>query len=173
MSDMAKNAKQRGSVIIDSPKVIVTLLAIVFLSYIAWRRISSPTPIDDYTGLIILVIIDALFIVRFLVISKGFVIDVEKDELTFPGGGIEADSWTSYFNPMYWLQGLQRHKINLSEVREIQSYMDIDGGRNKNKLEINGDFGAVSFRFWSKGKRDQLYSAIVNINEMGDPIVYR
>lgn len=187
MSDMAKNANSRGSVIIDAPKVFVTLLAIVFLSYVVWRMISSPAPVSNSLSFWFCTILDILFLIRFFVISKGFVIDIENDTLTFPGGGIEADSWTSYFNPTYLLQRFQRHKVNLSEIREIQIYTDVvddalatmlDENRRrhkkkKNMLEINGNFGSVSFDFWSKGKRNQLYSAIVNINEMGDPMVYR
>ena len=44
---------------------------------------------------------------------------------------------------------------------------------NKKKryhLDIDGDFGAVSFCFMSKGKRDQLYSALVVANRMGSPV---
>lgn len=34
-------------------------------------------------------------------------------------------------------------------------------------------FGAISFSFRSKGKRDELYLALVQINDMGTPILNR
>ena len=37
-------------------------------------------------------------------------------------------------------------------------------------IDIDGDFGAVRFCFMSKGKRDQLYSALVVANHMGRPV---
>jgi len=107
----------------------------------------------------------------FFVNTKGYVMDVENDTLTFPGGGIAADSFFSYFNPVYWLQRFRRHQIPLSAIREVEAYQDTSS--KTDKLDISGDFGAVSFNFFSKGKRDQLYSAIVQINEMGSPMLRR
>ena len=109
----------------------------------------------------------------------GYVIDVENDTLRFPGGGIEAESWLSYFNPMHWLQGFWRHKRRLSEIRHVQIYQEVNTSVNsqgrlvthkKDVLEIDGDFGAIQFNFKSKSKRDRLYSAIVQLNEMGTPV---
>jgi cation transport ATPase len=130
----------------------------------------------------ILAIIGLLFFQVFRVNAKGYVIDVENDTLEFPGGGIEAESWLSYFNPMFWLQGLTRHQRTLSQIRHIQAYTETNRSvgssgnvitRKSNIVEIDGDFGAVRFSFWSKGKMGQFYSAIVQLNEMGFPIANR
>lgn len=128
------------------------------------------------------IFLSAWLFVRFVVNAPGYVIDIENDTLKFPGGGIAAASFFSYFNPMYWLQGLWRHKIPLSQIRQVETYrettssIDKEGKLRTSKkdiLDINGDFGAVQFSFVSKGKRDQLYSAIVQINEMGSPVLRR
>jgi len=42
---------------------------------------------------------------KFGVNKNGYIIDVENDILEFPGGGIEAESWLSYFSPVFLMQG--------------------------------------------------------------------
>jgi hypothetical protein len=133
-------------------------------------------------GLILWIPVCLILFWRFIVNAKGYVVDAENDILEFPGGGIEAESWISYFSPMYWLQGFKRHHIPLSGIRHIETSRETktsvdskgrEHTRKKDILEIDGDFGAVRFNFSSKGKRDQLYSTIVQINQMGDPILRR
>jgi len=137
----------------------------------------------------------ALLLIRFIVNFKGYVIDAENDLLIFPGGGIEADSFLTYFNPMHWLQGFMRHNIQLSEINQIQTrqhtrkvktYQDArtdgikgnhsdlrTGEKTSHYLELDGDFGAIKFTFSSRGKMNQLYSKIIQLNEMGTPVLNR
>ena len=197
MSQISKDAPRRSITIVDSPKVIRTISgAISFLTiafvvgYLIIANISTtkePFLLAIGGAVCILFILFAvMFGATFMVEKEGYVIDVENGTLTFPGGGIEAESWLSYFSSAYLFQYYKRHQIRLSEIREIESYIedtsdeytDSQGRkrtrtRTTNKLDMCGHFGAISFNFASKGKMDQLYSAIVQLNKMGNPIILR
>lgn len=95
-----------------------------------------------------------------------YVIDAENGMLEFPGGGIKVQNWTSHFNPLYLFQEFMRHKIALAEIREIHPPLNMrqtvyGNGRSRasvpSRIELNGDFGAVSLSFRSKEKRDEPY----------------
>ena len=112
----------------------------------------------------------------FRVNAKGYVIDAENGMLEFPGGGIKVQNWTSHFNPLYLFQEFMRHKIALAEIREIHPPLNMrqtvyGNGRSRasvpSRIELNGDFGAVSLSFRSKEKRDELYLALVRIHHIG------
>ena len=69
-----------------------------------------------------------------------------------------------------------RHKIALAEIREIHPPLNMrqtvyGNGRSHasvpSRIELNGDFGAVSLSFRSKEKRDELYLALVRIHHIG------
>ena len=105
-----------------------------------------------------------------------YVIDAENGMLEFPGGGIKVQNWTSHFNPLYLFQEFMRHKIALTEIREIHPPLNMrqtvyGNGRSRasvpSRIELNGDFGAVSLSFRSKEKRDELYLALVRIHHIG------
>ena len=88
-----------------------------------------------------------------------YVIDAENGMLEFPGGGIKVQNWTSHFNPLYLFQEFMRHKIALAEIREIHPPLNMrqtvyGNGRASvpSRIELNGDFGAVSLSFRIKGK---------------------
>ena len=186
MADMAQDNFSGNCTVVDSPTVILqfvwTLLFFGvggFLMYTAGAEESAALKKFCAYLLFALGVLEAIV---FAVNAKGYVVDVEGDTLEFPGGGIEAQSWTTYFNPLHWFQGFMRHSVPLSEVREVEAYVDKkqkvdDKGRvsttTRHILDINGEFGAISFSFRSKGKRDELYSALVQINDMGTPVLNR
>ena len=131
---------------------------------------------------IILLLISLIAFIRMIINAKGIVINVPDNKLTFPGGGIDANSWFDYLKPSFIFQYFERKSIPLDEIRYIQEftntthYTDSKGRRRAKKhkmLEISGNFGAVTFEFYSKGKMDQLYSAIINLNKMGIPVSRR
>jgi len=182
MSEVSRSATTGSSTIVDAPKVIGILFFVIIC-----LGVGCICLVDGYTiAGFVFIGFAALGIIGFIVNAKGYVIDVENDTFTFPGGGIEAESWLSYFNPMYWLQGLKRHSVPLSQIRHIIAYQDTNtsvstdsrGNVRTRKttekiVEIDGDFGAIKFSFSSKGKMGQLYAAIVQINEMGSPMLRR
>lgn len=194
MTQISKDAPARSSAIVDSPKVMIYLLAAVgsplLACLLAYIVIVAPPGDKNVSIQVFLACLAVLFgivsVMSFNVNRKGYVINVESDIFEFPGGGIVADSWLSYFTPAFIFQEFKRHQIPLSAIREIQAYQDTSikeekdfrGRRRlrtteKAKLDLSGDFGAISFTLWSKGKRDQLHSAIVSINKMGDPMLRR
>lgn len=104
-----------------------------------------------------------------------YVIDAENGMLEFPGGGIKVQNWTSHFNPLYLFQEFMRHKIALAEIREIHPPLNMrqtvyGNGRSRasvpSRIELNGDFSAVSLSFRSKEKRDELYLALVRVHHI-------
>jgi len=191
MSDVSRNMASHSCTVVDAPKVFgILVLTVLFLAIgVYLLLVLEVKPADDTARRFWGYLFMAFFIlsaIKFKVESKGYVIDVENNIFEFPGGGIAADSFLSYFNPIFWLQGFQRHQRPLSEIRQAEAYQETSKreytdsqGRRRvrtiklDKLDISGDFGAISFYFASKGKRDQLYSAIIQLNEMGSPVLRR
>ena len=112
--------------------------------------------------------------------KQGIIIDLNNDVLEFPGGGIAANDISDYFKSKFLLQLFKRSSVNISSIREISRDNKVTTRRDKDgKLHVstsyifsfNGDFGAVDLRFFSEGKRDELYSILREINEMGIPVV--
>lgn len=193
MTQISRDAPVGSSIIVDSPRVFGRLVWTVMLlcggAWLLWKSRTAPDP--GTAGLLVIcgcaaLLLFVLSVIKFRVISKGYIIDVENNVFEFPGGGIAADSWLSYFTPSYLLQGYKRHRIPLSAIREIQAYRDTSTStytdsqgvrrtrtHKADMLDISGDFGAARFHFASKGKRDQLHSAIVSLNKMGDPMLRR
>lgn len=120
-----------------------------------------------------------LLIQRIRIELKGYVVDPENDEFSFPGGLISANSVSDYFKPKFLTQALRRFTIPLSEIQSlsaptIQTTKVSEKGfvsqRNAHYVEIQGSFGAAKFRFFSQGKRDQLFAALRQANQMGMPV---
>jgi len=161
---VSKNLNAGNSVIIDSPAVMSYLFGIFgsFIPALFFHQIHHPWA---FFVTIISAIASIYCLLRFLVVRHGYVIDLENNMLEFPGGGFEAHTWTDYFTVGYWLQGIVRMHIPLREIRHID--------RNSSAIDLDGDFGAVSLYFKSKGKCDQLYSALVQLGEMGETVIVR
>ena len=67
-------------------------------------------------------------------------------------------------------------KQGIHEIREIHPPLNMrqtvyGNGRSRasvpSRIELNGDFGAVSLSFRSKEKRDELYLALVRVHHIG------
>ena len=161
---VSKNLNTGNSVVIDSPMVIGYLFGI-FVSFIPAIFFYYIHDSGAFFITIISVFASIYCLLRFLVVRHGYVIDLENNMLEFPGGGFEAHTWTDYFTIGYWLQGIVRLHIPLREIRHID--------RGSSHIDLDGDFGAVRLTFNSKGKCDQLYSALVQLGEMGETVIVR
>lgn len=181
MSNYNNNSKLSGSYkIVDAGKAFVILIVTIFIFGISCNGIfkSSDDLLLGIAGIIV-----SLFVFKiFLVTAKGFKINIENDTLEYPGGGIAADSIFSYITPSYLLQHFKRYSLKISEIREVEKYSQTktnvsDSGKitstTTHYLDINGEFGAIQFSFMTKGKRDELYSLLVQLNDMGSPILNR
>lgn len=157
--------------VVDAPMVGIFFLAILGSILVSFFIITDNKP----ENLIFLVFSIGALIISLLLFNanrKGFVCDVENDTLEYPGGGIAADSFLSYISPMYWLQYFRRFNLAISEIRHIDVYnttrtnVNLKGDVRQSKrymIDIDGEFGAISFVFMSKGKRDELYSLLVGV----------
>lgn len=173
MADTVQDNPCCSRSVVDSPKVTRSLLgAVSFLGigllFLYGMLKHGIHDIFPY----FLIAIGIVNMLLFRVNAKGYVIDMENGMLEFPGGGIKVQNWASHFKPLYLFQEFIRHKIVLSEIREIQPHPHLrqtvyTKGRSRldvpSRLVLNGEFGAVSFSFRSKEKRDELYLALMRI----------
>lgn len=162
--------------IVDAASVARDFFVILVLGVIAYilgqeaYKTGKPFSFDNYPGSTICIILAFLFFLEFRANLKGYVGDVERGILEFPGGGLEPKSFFSYFSPFYWIQGFRRYELSIHEIRQLDksSYTTRSKGSDgKTKtstsylLSLDGEFGAVVFSFSSKAKRDELYSLLV------------
>jgi hypothetical protein len=179
MSSLNQDSPVSGQYrIVDSLQAFLLLVFSVAAVVIAGYFIHK----GALTGGLAVGLIGVALFLAFRVNAKGYIADVEADTLEYPGGGIAADSILSYLSPNFLLQFFKRYTLNISDIRHVDVYSETkrrvsDSGKVSSKtthyLDVNGEFGAISFSFVTKGKRDELYSLLVQLNEMGNPILNR
>jgi hypothetical protein len=114
---------------------------------------------------------------RLHAIWKGIELDIENRMMSFPGGEIEANDFADYFKLDYLLQYFKRYEISLDEISQIRTENititnhDTNRENTTYKISFVGTFGAASVNFSNGGKRDQIYTAIRELNQMGTPYV--
>lgn len=190
MSIFNQNSSVSGHYkIVDALKALAILAVLVcFIGgaiFVMFDSLTGKGPIKFWHISLCLgaVVLGVLLYKVFQVTARGFIVDVEADTLEFPGGGIAPESVLSYISPSYWFQWLRRYTLAISEIRGVQAYSETkrqvsDNGEEVNSktthyIDINGEFGAIQFSFMTKGKRDELYSLLVQVNKMGKPILNR
>ena len=119
---------------------------------------------------IFFLLVAALYFLKYQQIKEGYLIDLSERTFSFPASYASANSISELFSPEYISRvlGLKRITVPVSDIREISSYYS-----GHYYVRINGNFGAYQLCFKDKGKRDELYSLIVQINNMGTPVVNR
>jgi uncharacterized protein len=130
--------------------------------------------------LTLLWLVPAVFMIQRVRIElQGYVVDPEKDEFSFPGGLISANSVTDYFKIKFITQAFRRFTVRLSDIQSLSAPTIKTTSINKegnvsegysHLVEIRGTFGAATLRFLSEGKRDQLFAALRQANQMGLPV---
>lgn len=113
---------------------------------------------------------------RIKVILNGITLNIKDDLITFPGGGITFNSTEETFANLK--QYVKSYSWNISDIMHISTRCDCRTDKKGNVhysyiLSFTGVPGAVDLSFSNVGQRDQLYSFIVSLNEMGVPIVNR
>lgn len=79
------------------------------------------------------------------------------------------------------MQHFKRYQISVSEIRQLDKYNKTKRSTSNGKttssttyyLDLDGEFGAISFSFMSKHKRDELYSLIMRVIQQGPEILDR
>ena len=194
MSQVQENNNTMTKIIIkDTWRIlmlaIASILCVAFTSLMAYESYKDGNFYNFYEQkYLILAIIITLFILKkFQIHSHGFIIDVKNDRLEFPGGGVEANSTSGLFNLARFFR---INSVPVSQIQQISTHTEkdkeIEGTLSgtlppiirdilcpKHLLLANGEFGTLKLNFFSKGKRDLLYTTIIQINEMGTPVVHR
>lgn len=92
------------------------------------------------------------------------------------GYQIDLDNRILFAPPGLWY-GVKREYINIDDIQQISGSDEINTKRlfsHFYKLQIIGSagtFGSRRYTFHTEHKRDELYSAIAELNQMGTPVV--
>jgi len=146
--------------------------------YIDWQNAFYGDNRFTTIGAIVLNTMAILIFLRLRAIWSGVRVDPENKTVEFPGGNISADDFIDYFTPSFLFQYFLRRTVTLEEIREIyqetkRSAREVNGRVKVSRqygLAINGSFGAAVIWFNNEGKCDQIFSAIRQLNNMGEPI---
>ena len=174
----------------DTTAILWTMLFLLIfatLTFFVYRglfnRSLSLTEIELWWWIIFFILPNVLLVsssFRLKAIWDGVKLDLAKRTIEFGGGGVEANEISDYISPQYLLQYFIRYRINLDEISQLM--LDQKTKMHYNKvtaswdssikyyIKLTGTFGAASVPFNSEGKCRELYTAIRQLNEMGDPI---
>lgn len=92
------------------------------------------------------------------------------------GYQIDLDNRILFAPPGLWY-GVKREYINIDDIQQISGSDQINTKglfKHSYKLQIIGSagtFGSRRYTFHTEHKRDELYSAIAELNQMGTPVV--
>lgn len=122
----------------------------------------------------------AILLLRLRAIWSGVKLDLDDRMIHIPGGHVSANDFIDFFKPSFLLQYFLRFHIDMDQIRQIGektkiTKKEMNNGQVKTKyrysLELRGTFGAADVWFIDEGKRDEIYSAIRELNSMGDPFL--
>lgn len=121
--------------------------------------------------------LDIIFIIcclRVRAIWNGVEVNYDNNTLSVPGGGISANSVFDYINPVFLLQYFLRKKINLEDIKSINQSFNSRISKEGNTsytylISIIGKFGGITLKYSDENKRDEIFSLIREVNNMGTP----
>ena len=185
-NQIKSNGKYR---INDTTQIITT--AVIWLGVTLFCFLMNITIVSEFLdgkfsapiSLPIVFIILTLATYRVRSIWKGIELDLNAGTIEFIGGGIEANDVIDYIKPSFFLQYFRRTRIDLDQISQIGGatvyntnfFIKLMSFKPIQKwvytIEMRGSFGAATIKFYSEGKRDEVYSAIRQMNNMGTPVV--
>ncbi len=129
----------------------------------------------EFVPIFLFYVLPILAFLRLRAIFNGTVIDIENNTLEYPGGNLSPDNLSDYISPRFLLQFFLRFKIGLDEISQIStSYKrhisDKGTVSYSYYIQVDGTHGSFKIFFTDEGKRDQLYSLIRGVNNMGTPV---
>ena len=110
----------------------------------------------------------ACFILTYVFIRRSFA--------EILGYQVDLDNRILFAPPGLWY-GVKREYINIDDIQQISGSDQINTKglfKHSYKLQIIGSagtFGSRRYTFHTEHKRDELYSAIAELNQMGTPVV--
>lgn len=158
----------------DPISIFFTLLVSVILGFVSFYFNERMFAGDAFISSIFFIFVLWAALLRLKAIWNGVELNLDKGTMSFPGGGVSANNLSDYINPQYLLQSLTRFTINIEEIGQIStslSFKHDSAAVDKYIINFVGTFGAASVGFSDKGKRDEIYNAIRQINNMGTPYV--
>jgi len=168
----------------DPSGILLTIIGASILGFIAFLVNSFLFRYFSFSQIIFAVIANSLLLIiiyRLKTIWNGIELDIENRRMSFQGGGIAANDFADYFKPDFLLQYFKRYDINIDEISQIKANDETTQSYNKSIKEyittttytitFTGSFGSATVRFNNGGKRDQIYNAIRQLNNMGTPYV--
>lgn len=185
-NQIKSNGKYR---INDTIQILINLviwLAVTLICFLTNRLIFNEFLNGDFSAFFLLPIVFIILTLatyRVRSVWKGIELDLNGGTIEFTGGGIAANDVSDYIRPGFFLQYFGRTKINLDHISEIGratvrdtnwllKFMNLKPIQKwVYSLEMRGSFGAATLKFNSEGKRDEIYSAIRQMNCMGTPVV--
>ncbi|MGL5312673.1 MAG: hypothetical protein ACRC92_05465 [Peptostreptococcaceae bacterium] len=107
---------------------------------------------------------------------KGVVIDAKNDMITFSGGGITFNKVSQSLLNLH--QDFKRYTFRISDIHHISTKdnrnVDKDGKISYSyKVTLTTINATATLSFSNSAQRDQVYSIIVNLNDMGIPVQNR
>jgi hypothetical protein len=168
----------------DPSGILLTVIGTILILLIAFFVNSFLFFDFSFSQVIYALVFNSLLLIiifRLKTIWNGIELDIENRRMSFQGGGIAANDFSDYFKPDFLLQYFKRFDISIDEISQIQANdttrefynKSIKQWQTSTTYQINfvGSFGSASVNFSYGGKRDQIYNAIRQLNNMGTPIV--
>lgn len=159
-------------IIRDITSIILTGIAFLICLFLLYVCLTDFRYTDKmvFTGIIIATLV---IYFRIRVIYEGIKIDILNDTLSYPGGGISFNNFEETLSNLN--QFFKRYSHRLSTIQYIKAtdkrFMDKKGNIHYTYiLTFTSSSNTVDLKFSTSSKRDQVYSLIANINNMGIPI---
>lgn len=173
--DARKTQENSDIIVIKDPNGILwTLAGVAFFGALTlWSLFEFAVG-----GIIVSGALTYLFFMVFKSKNEGVVLDIKNDILAYPGGKA-ADDITDYINLDWWKQniGMKRQEIKLSEINAIDAASTrVYEPKSKtyhysHTISLTGSFGSITIPFGGESKRDQLYNALREKLNMGNPVI--
>ena len=112
----------------------------------------------------------------------GIVVDAENDKISFPGGGVSANSFLEYISPKFWIQPARRFEYQLSSISSVSPDVEVRTNVSKEgrvsrhvsyRVCISGSFGSAKISVDDDRKMQELISLLVGLLDMGIPVSNR
>lgn len=166
--------------------LVVSSMAILVYGFSIMSLLKSRSTSGILIGGVLFMIVLAFIVARVRAIWNGVEFDLSERIISFPGGGLNANSISDYFNPKFLLQYFQRIIIDIDDLQGIRkskkwakTLRGIFFSKYSDKevligvLHLSGSFGDAYVKFESVQKCNQAYTNLAYHLKMGEPVVVR
>lgn len=163
---------EKGLIIKDFKSIFWLVIACVFISLMLIGNSQDIGVILMGVGVVVILIL----IMKIRVEFGGVNVDIVNDKITFPGGGVTFNGIGQTIVNLN--QHFKRYTYRISSIYYITA-------NNKRSVHKDGKIsysyeltftsveGTATLSFSNAAQRDQVYSIIVNLNDMGIPVQNR